>query len=121
MIIYFPTCSQAIFLILPDNFIKEEAFSENDTENMKKIVIFFTKYKQGDFFICTVFNTASSAGPSDSTVSEDAEIEPRTVAISVLAVRRSNHSATSHPPQNIIIFIMAGPSKPDILPTRVYI
>ena len=35
--------------------------------------------------------------PSDSTVSEDAGIEPRTVATSALAVRRSSHSATSHP------------------------
>jgi hypothetical protein len=35
--------------------------------------------------------------PSDSTVSEDARIEPRTVATSELAVRRSNHSARSHP------------------------
>jgi hypothetical protein len=34
--------------------------------------------------------------PSDSTVSEDAWIEPRTVATSALAVRRSNHSARSH-------------------------
>ncbi len=34
---------------------------------------------------------------SDSTVSEDAGIEPRTVATLVLAVRRSNHSARSHP------------------------
>ncbi len=31
--------------------------------------------------------------PSDSTVSEDAGIEPRTVATSALAVRSSNHSA----------------------------
>jgi hypothetical protein len=29
--------------------------------------------------------------PSDSTVSEDAGIEPRTVATTVLAVRSSNH------------------------------
>jgi hypothetical protein len=33
--------------------------------------------------------------PSDSIVSEDAEIEPRTVATTALAVRRSNHSARS--------------------------
>jgi hypothetical protein len=32
------------------------------------------------FFLCTIFNTASSA------VSEDAEIEPRTVATTALAV-----------------------------------
>ncbi len=35
--------------------------------------------------------------PSDSTVSEDAGIEPRTVATTALAVRRSNHSDRSHP------------------------
>jgi hypothetical protein len=35
--------------------------------------------------------------PSDSTVTEDAGIEPRVVANTVLAVRRSNHSARSHP------------------------
>jgi hypothetical protein len=33
--------------------------------------------------------------PSDSIVSEDAGIEPRTVAATALAVRRSNHSARS--------------------------
>ncbi len=35
--------------------------------------------------------------PSGSTVSEDAVIEPRTVATSALAVRRFSHSAISHP------------------------
>ncbi len=35
--------------------------------------------------------------PSDSTVSEDAGIELRTVATTALAVRRSNHSVRSHP------------------------
>ncbi len=42
-------------------------------------------------FLCTVFNSASSADPSVSTVSADAGIEPRTVATSALTVRRSNH------------------------------
>jgi hypothetical protein len=37
--------------------------------------------------------------PSDSSESEDAGIEPRTVVTSALAVRRSNHSAGSHPHQ----------------------
>jgi hypothetical protein len=35
--------------------------------------------------------------PSDSTVSEDAGIEPRTVATTALTVKCSNHSARSHP------------------------
>jgi hypothetical protein len=34
--------------------------------------------------------------PSGSTVSEGAGIEPRTVATSALAVRRSNHLGRSH-------------------------
>jgi hypothetical protein len=44
-----------------------------------------------------MFKTASSVAPSDSTVSEDAGIEPRTVVILALVVRRFNHSARSHP------------------------
>ncbi len=35
--------------------------------------------------------------PSDSTVTEDAGIEPRIVATAALPVTRPNHSATSHP------------------------
>ncbi len=35
--------------------------------------------------------------PSDSTVSEDAVIEPRTIVTTALVVRRSNYSARSHP------------------------
>ncbi len=35
--------------------------------------------------------------PSDSTVSEDAGIEPRTVATLALTARCSNHLAKSHP------------------------
>jgi hypothetical protein len=34
--------------------------------------------------------------PTDSNVSEDAGIEPRTVATVALTARRSNHSARSH-------------------------
>jgi hypothetical protein len=55
--------------------------------------------KQGDFWIffssmyivqhCFIWR------PSDTTVSEDAGIEPRTVATSALAVRRFSHSARS--------------------------
>jgi hypothetical protein len=40
-------------------------------------------------FLYTLFNTASSAAPSDSTVSADDWIEPRTVATLALAVRYS--------------------------------
>jgi hypothetical protein len=41
--------------------------------------------------------------PSVSTVSEDAGIEPRTVATTALTVRRSNQSARSHPQSTIFI------------------
>ncbi len=43
---------------------------------------FYSMYCIQHCFICR---------PSDSTVSEDAGIEPRTVATSELTVRRSNH------------------------------
>jgi hypothetical protein len=51
-----------------------------------------TAFIKGEFlgFLCTVFNTVS-VSVSDSTVSEDAGIEPRTVATTALNVRRSNH------------------------------
>ncbi len=44
-------------------------------------------YRNQHCFICS---------PSNSTVSEDAGIEPRTIATSALAVRPFNHSARSH-------------------------
>jgi hypothetical protein len=40
--------------------------------------------------------------PSDSNVSEDAGIEPRTVATTVLAFRLSNNAAISHPQRGYI-------------------
>ncbi len=49
-----------------------------------------------DFFMCDI-QYCFICRPSDSIVSEDARIEPRTVATTALAVRRSNHSASSHP------------------------
>jgi hypothetical protein len=39
--------------------------------------------------------------PSDSTLTENAGIDFRTTATTALAVRRSNHSARSHPPSAI--------------------
>jgi hypothetical protein len=41
--------------------------------------------------------------PSNYTVSEDAGIEPRTVATLALAVKRSNLSARSHPQEIFIL------------------
>ncbi len=55
--------------------------------------MFFLKGIFSFFFLCALFNTASSP---DSTVSEDAGVEPRTVATLALTARRSNHLARSH-------------------------
>jgi hypothetical protein len=49
-----------------------------------------------------LYSTLIHLPPLRFTVSEDAGIEPRKVAISALAVRRSSHSATSHPQFNYI-------------------
>jgi hypothetical protein len=68
----------------------------------KRPDLFRETLKQGDFwiFLCMYryfIQHCFIGRPSESTVSEDAGIEPRTVATSALAVRRSSHSATSHP------------------------
>jgi hypothetical protein len=54
---------------------------------------------KGDFFIFFLFmyDIQHCFMPSDSPVSKDAGIERRTVACTTMAVRRSNHSARSHP------------------------
>jgi hypothetical protein len=56
---------------------------------------------KGDFFGSFLFmyniQYCFICRPSDSTVSKDAGIVPRTVATPALAVRRSNHSDGSHP------------------------
>ncbi len=53
------------------------------------------KIIKGEYFgfssNCALFNTASSAAPSSSTVTEDARIEPRTVSTLALTARRFNH------------------------------
>ncbi len=54
------------------------------------------------FFMCFIQH-CFICRPSDSAVSEDAGIEPRTVLTMPLAVRRSNHSTWSHPLLNTIL------------------
>jgi hypothetical protein len=61
----------------------------------------FTLIVKGDFWILFSFRPdiphCFICRPSDSTVSEDAGIEPRTVATMALTVRRPHHLARSHP------------------------
>jgi hypothetical protein len=61
--------------------------------NFKRVILWIFS------FYFTLFNTALSAAPQIPLLSEDAGIEPRTVATSALTSRRTNHSATSHPPK----------------------
>ncbi len=56
--------------------------SEDLKTNREIFLYFYSLYCIQHWFICH---------PSDSTVSEDAGMEPRTVVTSALAVRRSNH------------------------------
>ncbi len=51
-----------------------------------------------EIFFFVLYSTLFHLPPFISTVSEDAGIEPRTVATSALAVRRSTHSVRSHHP-----------------------
>jgi hypothetical protein len=60
---------------------------------MHYTVILFFKGAYFKYFIQYCFICL----PSDYTVSEDAEIELRTVPTLAIAVRRANHSARSHP------------------------
>ncbi len=60
----------------------------------------FIIFLQGDFYwifyVCRYFiQHCFICRPSDSTLSENAGIEPRTVATSAFTVRRSSYSATS--------------------------
>jgi hypothetical protein len=56
-----------------------------------------TRGRQRCVLLCSFFQHWIICRPTDSTVSEDAGIEPTTVVTSALADRRSNHSARSHP------------------------
>ncbi len=63
-------------------------------------LLFHIELLNGDFgiFSCMYYiHHCFICRPSDTTVSVDAGIEPRTFATSALAVRRSSHLATSHP------------------------
>ncbi len=60
-------------------------------QNVQRGIFWIFLYDIQHCFVCC---------PSDSTVSEDAGIEPRAFATTALAIRRSNHSARSVEIQN---------------------
>jgi hypothetical protein len=68
------------------------------------------------WFASLRFNTASS---QISTVSEDAEIDPRTVATLALAVRRSNHSAIQYTVQYTMMHLIH--NRLHLIHTRLYL
>ncbi len=76
------------------------------------------------FFLCTLFNTASC--PSDFIVSEDAGVEPCTVATLALTAKRSNisslphpHSARSHTQKYTNVILKTLKTRQDLIHTRL--
>jgi hypothetical protein len=69
----------------------EEDGGEAD-ENSRRMSAFAYRWEKRNFFSSMYYiQHCFICRPSDSTVSEDAGTEPRTVGTSALAVRRSNH------------------------------
>ncbi len=86
-------CCKANPNLLSNNLARQCTFIPKEAATVYTINrgiswIFFSMVCIQHCFICR---------PSDSAVSEDAGIEPRTVATSALAVRRSKHSSRSLP------------------------
>jgi hypothetical protein len=65
------------------------------------LIQYFKEIERGDFIGFFIFMYVIQhcfiCRPSDTSVSEDAGIEPRTVPTLALTARRSNHLARSHP------------------------
>jgi hypothetical protein len=79
-----PSKAKSIGIVLTN---RQNAANCSSTRNLKGVFLDFLDFFMYDTqhcFICL---------PSDTTVSEDAGIEPRTVATTALAVRRSKKSA----------------------------
>ncbi len=68
--------------------VDDMGWNENEKGDFSVFFFFYILYVIQHCFICC---------PSDSTVSEDAGTEPRTVDTLALTARRSNHSDRSHP------------------------
>jgi hypothetical protein len=76
----------------------QEIFQQRS--NQASFLFTFRKLRGGtfgdSFYVCTLFNTASLCRPSDSTVSEDAGIEPRIVATLALMAASKCKTFLSH-------------------------
>jgi hypothetical protein len=103
--------SKQVSVVSPQAIVYEMILLDKVPTRLGKLFIFIVLsmyFIQHCFcFICR---------PSDFTVSEDAGIEPRSVATLALAVRRCNHSAISHshPPFNLTLCVnrhIRGPRK----------
>jgi hypothetical protein len=81
----------------PDSKADTNIGYENRTDELKRNRLRGTFL---DFSFYVRYSTLLHLPPSDSTVPEDAGIDPRTVATTALDVRRSNHLARSHPQRN---------------------
>jgi hypothetical protein len=96
-----PSCSSSfLFLLLPDpapscsyTFLFLLHPDPVPSCSYTFLFLLLPKYFLGDFliFFFVLYSALLHLPPSDSTVPTDAGIEPRTVATSALAVRRSNH------------------------------
>jgi hypothetical protein len=67
-----------------------EIFTDQYVEQLKGDVFGYFSFFMYEIQYCLICR------PSDSAVSEDTGIEPKTDATTALAVRRSSHSARSH-------------------------
>jgi hypothetical protein len=81
---------QILLVLCSPSILFEMIFLKGDL-----IGFFLLMYEIQHCFICR---------PTDSTLSEDAGIKIGTVATTALAVRRSNHSARSHPLFEMLVF-----------------
>ncbi len=88
----YPQLSNLPYLSLSLTPLCVAGTASNDSKNARGLFQYnITGGFFGFFFIFCIQHCFISR-LSDSTVSEDADIEPRTVATSALAVRRSNHA-----------------------------
>jgi hypothetical protein len=83
--------------------------------NITVVPFYFVIKLNGDFFGLFLYFIQHSflCRPSDSTVLEDAGIEPRTISSLSLTISRSNHSTRSHPTNRLHLVHNSARSHPN--------